>query len=101
MLCNQFHLATDNFLKTLIFRILDYKRKAIEACILTGDTAEVNTGAGTAHFFCCKYFNVTVVFDDSNDTIYLYHLAEEQRLWFPKYIEMIVVHFLFLVLSIL
>ncbi len=49
------------------------------------DTVELNTGTGTALFIRCKYFNSTVMFDDPNDVIYLYHLAEEQPLTYAKF----------------
>lgn len=49
------------------------------------DTAEVNTDTVTALFIRCKDFNSTVLFDDPNDVIYLYHLAEEQPLTYAKF----------------
>ena len=49
------------------------------------DTVEVNTGTGTALFIRCKDFNSTVMFDDPNDVVYLYHLAEEQPLTYAKF----------------
>ena len=49
------------------------------------DTVEVNTGAGTALFIRCEDFNSTVIFDDPNDVVYLYHLAEEQPLTYAKF----------------
>ena len=49
------------------------------------DTVEVNTGIGTALFIRCIDFNSTVIFDDPNDVVYLYHLAEEQPLTYAKF----------------
>lgn len=49
------------------------------------DTVEVNTGIGKALFIHCKDFNSTVRFDDPNDVVYLYHLAEEQPLTYAKF----------------
>ena len=49
------------------------------------DTVEVNTGTGAALFISCKKFNSTVIFDDPNDIVYLYHLAEEQPLTYAKF----------------
>ena len=49
------------------------------------DTVEVNTGTGTVLFIRCKDFNSTVIFDDPNDVVYLYHLAEEQPLTYAKF----------------
>lgn len=49
------------------------------------DTVEVNTGTGTALFIRCKDFNSIVMFDDPNDVVYLYHLAEEQPLTYAKF----------------
>lgn len=46
---------------------------------------EVNTGTDTALFSCCKDSNSTVVFDDPNDVVYLYHLADEQPLTYAKF----------------
>lgn len=47
------------------------------------DTVEINTG--TALFIRCKDFNSTVMFDDPNDVVYLYHSAEEQPLTYAKF----------------
>ena len=49
------------------------------------DTVELNTGTDTAFFIRCKDFNSTVMFDDPNDVVYLYHLAEEQPLTYSKF----------------
>ena len=49
------------------------------------DTVEVNTDNGAALFICCTDFNSTVIFDDPNDVIYLYHLAKEQPLTYAKF----------------
>lgn len=49
------------------------------------DTVEVNTGTDTTLFIRCKNFNSTVMFDDPNDVVYLYHLAEEQPLTYAKF----------------
>lgn len=52
---------------------------------LVTDTVEVITGTGSALFVRCKDFNSTVIFDDPNDVIYMYHLAEEQPLTYAKF----------------
>lgn len=49
------------------------------------DTVEINTGDRTALFIRCKDFNSSVIFDDPNDIVYLYHLAEEQPLTYAKF----------------
>jgi hypothetical protein len=49
------------------------------------DTVEINIGTGTALFIRCNDFNSTVIFDDPNDVVYLYHLAEEQPLTYAKF----------------
>lgn len=49
------------------------------------DTVEVNTDTGTALFIRCKDFNSTVIFDDPNDVVYLYYLAEKQPLTYAKF----------------
>ena len=40
----------------------------------------VNTGKNTILVFRCKECNSSVIFDDSNDIVYLYRLAEESHL---------------------
>ncbi len=45
----------------------------------------INTGAGTALFIRCEDFNSTVIFDDPNDVVYLYHLAKEQPLTYANF----------------
>lgn len=49
------------------------------------DTVEVNIGTGSVLHIKCKEFNAIVRFDDPNDIIYLYHLAEEQPLSYSKF----------------
>ena len=49
------------------------------------DTVEVNTGTCRVLFIRCKVFNSTVIFDDPNDVVYLYHLAEEQPLTYAEF----------------
>ncbi|MFA9379338.1 MAG: hypothetical protein ACERKZ_21725 [Lachnotalea sp.] len=49
------------------------------------DTVEVNAGPGSVQYIRCKEFNATVSFDDPNDIIYLYHLAQEQPLTYSKF----------------
>ncbi len=49
------------------------------------DTVEVNIGTGTALFIRCQDFNSTVVYDDPDDIVYLYHLAEEQPLMYAEF----------------
>lgn len=49
------------------------------------DTVEVNTGTGRVLLIRCMNFNSTVIFDDPNDVIYLYHLAKEQPLTYAKF----------------
>ena len=49
------------------------------------DTVEVNAGPGSVQYIRCKEFNVTVSFDDPNDIVYLFRLAEEQPLTYAKF----------------
>ncbi len=49
------------------------------------DTVEVNTGTGRVLFIRCKDFNSTVIFDDPDDIVYLYRLAEVQPLTYTKF----------------
>lgn len=49
------------------------------------DTVEVNACPGSVQYIKCKYFNATVSFDDPNDIVYLYRLAEEQPLTYAKF----------------
>ena len=48
------------------------------------DSIIVNTGENTILVICCKECNFTVFFDDSNDIVYLYRLAEETPLTYVK-----------------
>ena len=49
------------------------------------DTVKVNTGTGRVLLIRCMDFNSTVIFDDLNDVVYLYHLAKEQPLTYAKF----------------
>ena len=49
------------------------------------DAVEVNTGTGRVLFICCNDFNSTVIFDDPNDVVYLYHFAKEHSLTYAKF----------------
>jgi len=44
----------------------------------------VNTGKNAILVFRCKECNSSIIFDDSNDIVYLYRLAEESPLLYAK-----------------
>lgn len=44
----------------------------------------VNTGENAILVFRCKECNSSVIFDDPNDIVYLYRLAEESPLLYAK-----------------
>lgn len=48
------------------------------------DSIIVNTGENSILVICCKECNYSVIFDDPNDIIYLYRLAEEALLLYAK-----------------
>ena len=48
------------------------------------DSIIVNTGENTILVIRCKECNSAVLFDDSNDIVYLYRLAEETPLTYAK-----------------
>lgn len=48
------------------------------------DSIIVNTGENTILVICCKYCNSSVIFDDPNDVVYLFRLAEEAPLTYAK-----------------
>lgn len=48
------------------------------------DSIIVNTGENTILVICCKYCNSSVIFDDPNDVVYLFRLAEEAPLLYAK-----------------
>ncbi|MBE5926383.1 MAG: hypothetical protein E7270_05410 [Lachnospiraceae bacterium] len=48
------------------------------------DSVIVNTGENSILVFCCKECNSSVIFDDPNDIVYLYHLAEESPLTYAE-----------------
>lgn len=48
------------------------------------DSIIVNTGENTFLVIRCKEYNSSVIFDDPNDIVYLYQLAEESPLTYAK-----------------
>ena len=48
------------------------------------DAIIVNTGENSILVICCKECNSSVIFDDPNDIVYLYRLAEESPLLYAK-----------------
>lgn len=48
------------------------------------DSIIVNTGENSILVIRCKECNSTVIFDDPNDVVYLYRLAEETHLTYAK-----------------
>ena len=48
------------------------------------DSIIVNTGDNTILIIRCKECNSSVIFDDPNDIVYLYWLAEEAPLTYAK-----------------
>lgn len=50
----------------------------------TTDSVIINTGENAILVFRCKECNSSVIFDDSNDIVYLSQLAEESPLLYAK-----------------
>lgn len=50
----------------------------------TTDSIIVNTGENSILVIRCKECNSAVIFDDPNDIVYLYHLAEEAPFTYAK-----------------
>ena len=48
------------------------------------DSVIINTGENAILVFRCKECNSSVIFDDPNDIVYLYRLAEESPLLYAK-----------------
>ena len=48
------------------------------------DSVIINTGENAILVICCKECNSSVIFDDPNDIVYLYLLAEETPLLYAK-----------------
>lgn len=48
------------------------------------DSIIINTGENAILVICCKECNSSVIFDDPNDIVYLYQLAEEAPLLYAK-----------------
>ena len=48
------------------------------------DSVIINTGENPILVICCKECNSSVIFDDLNDIVYLYRLAEETPLLYAK-----------------
>ena len=48
------------------------------------DSIIVNTGENSILVIRCKQCNSSVIYDDSNDIVYLYRLAEESPLLYAK-----------------
>ena len=51
----------------------------------TTDSIIVNTGENAILVFRCKECNSSVIFDDPNDIVYLYRLAEDSPLTYAKH----------------
>ena len=51
---------------------------------LSTDSIIVNTGENTMLVICCKECNSSVIFDNPNDIVYLYRLAEDSPLTYAK-----------------
>ena len=48
------------------------------------DSIIINTGENTILVFRCQECNSSVIFDDPNDIVYLYRLAEDSPLTYAK-----------------
>jgi hypothetical protein len=48
------------------------------------DSIIINTGENAILVICCKECNSSVIFNDPNDIVYLYLLAEETPLLYTK-----------------
>ena len=48
------------------------------------DSIIINTGENAILVICCKECNSSVIYDDPNDIVYLYRLAEETPLLYAK-----------------
>ena len=48
------------------------------------DSVIINNGENAILVICCKECNSSVIFDDPNDIVYLYLLAEETPLLYAK-----------------
>lgn len=48
------------------------------------DSVIINTGENAILVICCKECNSSVTFDDPDDIVYLYRLAEETPLLYAK-----------------
>ena len=48
------------------------------------DSVIINTDENAILVICCKECNSSVIFDDTNDIVYLYRLAEESPLPYAK-----------------
>ena len=48
------------------------------------DSVIVNTVENSILVICCKECNSSIIFDDPNDIVYLYHLAEESPLTYAE-----------------
>lgn len=48
------------------------------------DSIIINTDENAILVICCKECNSSVIFDDPNDIVYLYRLAEETPLLYAK-----------------
>ena len=48
------------------------------------DSIIINTGENTILVIRCKEYNSSVIFDESNDIVYLYRLAKDSPLTYAK-----------------
>lgn len=49
------------------------------------DSVIVNIGENSVLVICCKECNSSVIFEEPNDIVYLYRLAEEAPLTYAKF----------------
>ncbi len=50
----------------------------------TTDSVIINIGESSVFIISCKECNSSVIFNEPNDVVYLYHLAEESPLLYAK-----------------
>lgn len=67
--------------KTAMNNNLDFQFGMYESAT---DSIIINTGENAILVICCKECNSSVIFDDPNDIVYLYRLAEETPLLYAK-----------------
>lgn len=83
------HLSADDALPIVSSNVMLSNGEVCHYCgaathVKTKNVVVGYTGENTILVICCKECNSSIIFDDPNDIVYLYRLAEETPLLYTK-----------------